>query len=476
MQGAAFQPMGDNPITTTDSYKASHWLQYPSDVSSMYSYFESRGGRYRETVFFGLQYFLLHYLTRPITKAHVEEAERFFIAHGEPFNRAGWDYLVERYGGRLPVRIRAVPEGTVVPTSNVLFDIELTAPDPRVFWVVSWLETLLVQIWYPTTVASLSFYCKQQIMDALVQSADDPLAEVDFKLHDFGARGGSSQETIRIGGAAHLVNFKGSDTVEGVRCANHYYDCPMAAVSIPAAEHSTITMWGREHEEDAYENFVRRYLVERTLPEGMPKIAACVSDSYDVYNAIENLWCGPRLLPLVAESGGKLVIRPDSGDPATVDVKCLQILDRKLGTKRNTKGYKVLPSYFGLIQGDGINDESIPEILHAVVSRGYSASNLGFGMGGGLLQHVNRDTLKFAFKCAAALRGGEWVDVSKDPATDTGKRSKKGHQALVRENGGFTTVRGPRNDDVLVPVFQDGRVLHTYSLDEIRCNAMKSFM
>jgi nicotinamide phosphoribosyltransferase len=475
MQSATFQPMGDNPITTTDSYKASHWLQYPSDVTSMYSYFESRGGRYRETVFFGLQYFLLHYLTRPITKAHVEEAERFFVAHGEPFNRAGWDYLVERYGGRFPVRIRAVPEGTVVPTSNVLFDIELTAPDPRVFWVVSWLETLLVQVWYPTTVASLSFYCKRQIMDALVQTADDPLAEVNFKLHDFGARGGSSQETIRIGGAAHLVNFQGSDTVEGVRCANHYYDCPMAAFSIPAAEHSTITMWGREREEDAYANFVQNYLVDRKVQEGTPKIAACVSDSYDVYNAIENLWCGPRLLPLVAQSGGKLVIRPDSGDPATVDVKCLQILDRKVGTRRNTKGYKVLPAYFGLIQGDGINDESIAEILHAVVVRGYSASNLGFGMGGGLLQQVNRDTLKFAFKCAAALRGSEWVDVSKDPATDAGKRSKKGHQALVHENGAFTTVRGPRKDDTLVLVFEDGRVVRTYSLDEVRKNAMRSF-
>jgi nicotinamide phosphoribosyltransferase len=460
----------------TDSYKASHWLQYPPDVASMYSYFESRGGRYRETVFFGLQYFLLHYLTRPITRAHVAEADRFFAAHGEPFNREGWEYLVDRYGGRLPVRIRAVPEGTVVPTGNVIFDIELTSPDPRIFWVVSWLETLLVQVWYPTTVASLSFYCKRQIMDALVQSADDPLAEVDFKLHDFGARGGSSQETIRLGGAAHLVNFKGSDTVEGVRCANHYYDCEMAAFSIPAAEHSTITMWGREREEDAYANFVQRYLIDRVVPEGAPKVAACVSDSYDVFNAIENLWCGPRLLPMVAHSGGKLVIRPDSGDPPTVVLKCLQILDRKAGTRRNTKGYKVLPSYFGLIQGDGVNDESIPEILHAVISRGYSASNIGFGMGGGLLQQVNRDTLKFAFKCAAALRGGEWVDVSKEPATDMGKRSKQGRLALVRENGDYNTVRRPRNDDLLAPVYEDGRVLRRSTLDEVRQSAMRSFV
>jgi nicotinamide phosphoribosyltransferase len=476
MHGAAFGPMDDNPITMTDSYKASHWVQYPPDTSSMYSYFESRGGRYRETVFFGLQYYLLRYLTQPVTKEHVAQAELFFAAHGEPFNREGWDHLVDRYGGHPPVRIRAVPEGTVVPVSNALFDIELTAPDPRIFWIVSWLETLLVQVWYPTTVASLSFYCKRQIMDALVQSSDDPLAEVDFKLHDFGARGASSQETVRIGGAAHLVNFKGSDTVEGVRCANHYYDCTMAGFSIPAAEHSTITMWGRDREEDAYASFVQHYLIDRRPPQGTPKIAACVSDSYDVFNAVENLWCGPRLLPMVQSSGGKLVIRPDSGDPAPVLLRCLKILDRKAGMRRNTKGYKTLPPYFGLLQGDGVNEESIPEILHAVVSRGYSASNLTFGMGGGLLQQVHRDTLRFAFKCSAALKAGEWVDVLKDPVTDATKRSKAGHLALVRENGNLMTTRGPRNDDELVPVFENGRVLRTYTLEDVRQRAMKGLL
>lgn len=471
-----FQRLEDNPITATDSYKASHWLQYPSGVSSMYSYFESRGGRYSSTVFAGLQYYLLHFLTQPITKAHVDEAALFFQEHGEPFNREGWDYLVATYNGRFPVRIRAVPEGTVVPTGNVLFDIELTVPDPKVFWVVSWLETMLVQVWYPTTVASLSFHCKRIILDALEKSSDDPLAEIGFKLHDFGARGGSSQETIRVGGLAHLVNFLGSDTVEGIRAANHYYFHKMAAFSIPAAEHSTITMWGREHEEDAYANMVQRYLVDRQLPPGVPKLAACVSDSFDIYNAVENLWCGPRLLAMVRDSGGKLIIRPDSGIPAIVDLRCLQILDRKVGTKKNTKGFKILPSFFGLIQGDGITDETIPEILHEVVSHGFSASNIGFGMGGGLLQQVNRDTQKFAFKCAAALINGEWVDVSKDPVTDTGKRSKKGHQALVRENGHLTTVRGPRKDDQLVPVYENGRVLKVYTLEEVRANSMRAFV
>jgi nicotinamide phosphoribosyltransferase len=469
-------PITDNLILDTDSYKASHWLQYPPDVTSMYSYFESRGGRYRDTVFFGLQYYLVEYLSRPITRADVDEAATFFTAHGEPFNREGWEHLVDRYGGRLPVRIRAVPEGTVVPSGNVLFDIELTTPDPKVFWIVSWLETLLVRVWYPATVASRSHYCKRVILESLVETSDDPLGEIAFKLHDFGSRGVSSQESARIGGAAHLVSFLGSDTVEGVRAANHYYGTAtgMAGFSIPAAEHSTITMWGRENEVAAYRNFVQRYLVERQVPAGTPKIAACVSDSFDLFKVIENVWCG-ELSDTIKGSGGKLVARPDSGDPAAVNLKCLQIMERKLGMRMNMKGFKVLPPHLGLIQGDGMNDESIGEVLHTLRARRYSASNIGFGMGGGLLQQVDRDTQRFAFKCSAALRGDQWVDVSKSPATDMAKRSKRGHLALVQEGGAYSTARGPRKDDLLVPVYEDGRVLRTYTLDEVRATADKGF-
>jgi nicotinamide phosphoribosyltransferase len=466
----------DNLILDTDSYKASHWLQYPPDVTSMYSYFESRGGRYRDTVFFGLQYYLLEYLSRPVTRADVDEAAIFFAAHGEPFNREGWEHIVDRYGGRLPVRIRAVPEGTVIPSGNVLFDIELTTPDPKVFWIVSWLETMLVRVWYPTTVASRSHYCKRVILESLIETSDDPLGEIAFKLHDFGSRGVSSRESARIGGAAHLVSFLGSDTVEGVRAANHYYGTAagMAGYSIPAAEHSTITMWGRENEVAAYRNFVQRYLVDREVPAGTPKIAACVSDSFDLFHVIENVWCG-ELSDTIKGSGGKLVARPDSGDPAAVNLRCLQIMERKLGMRTNTKGFKVLPPHLGLIQGDGMNDESIGEVLHTLRARRYSGSNIGFGMGGGLLQQLDRDTQRFAFKCSAALRGDQWVDVSKNPATDMAKRSKRGHLALVQEGGAYSTTRGPRKDDLLVPVYEDGRVLRTYTLDEVRTTADKGF-
>ena len=210
----------ENFLIDTDSYKASHYLQYPKNTTSMFSYIESRGGEYNSTVFFGLQYYLKKYLTHRVTVEEVEEAKEFFAGHGEPFNYEGWMYIAKDLKGKLPVRIRAVPEGSVVPTHNILVSVEST--DPKVFWIVSWIETMLLRVWYPITVATRSRFIKKIILEALRVSADDPEGEINFKLHDFSARGISSQETGMIGGAAHLVNFMGSDTIVGVRCANEY--------------------------------------------------------------------------------------------------------------------------------------------------------------------------------------------------------------------------------------------------------------
>jgi nicotinamide phosphoribosyltransferase len=433
----------------------------------MYSYFESRGGRYGTTVFFGLQYLLREYLSGVVvTMEDVAEAERFFAAHGEPFNTPAWAHLVERHGGRLPIRIRAVAEGCVVPTHNILMSAEST--DPELFWIVSWLETILVRLWYPITVATQSFYIKKDILDALTTSADDPLTELPFKLHDFGSRGVSSRESAGIGGMSHLVNFQGSDTVEGVRFANHYYDHAMAGFSIPAAEHSTITMWGRARELEAYRNMVAQFAKPG-------KTVACVSDSFDIYNVVESFW-GDDLRDDVRDSGGTLVIRPDSGSPVEVILKCLEILERKVGMSKNTKGFKVLPKYYRIIQGDGVDPESIRSILFALHAHGYSATNLGFGMGGANLQKLNRDTQKFAFKCSEATVGGESVKVFKDPATDNGKRSKAGRLSLVQDGGRLRTVEGGRKDDVLVPVFEDGKILVQHTFEEVRANTMRGLL
>lgn len=458
-----------NIILDTDSYKASHWKQYPEGTESMFSYIESRGGKFDKTVFFGLQYYLKQYLTRGITEQDVEEADEFYKGHGVPFNRVGWDYIarLHKHGGGLPVRIRAVPEGTVVPTRNALVTIEST--DPNVFWIASWLETMLLRVWYPTNVATLSWHAKQVIRRYLDQTADDPNAEIGFKLHDFGSRGVSSQESAAIGGAAHLVNFMGSDTVAGVITANRYYNERMAAFSIPAAEHSTITSWGRENEVHAYRNMLDKYAKPGAL-------VAVVSDSYDIYNAVENLW-GGELRQQVIDSGATLVVRPDSGDPPTVVKRCLELLDSRFGHTVNSKGYRVLNNV-RVIQGDGINLDSIESILWVARDAGYSASNVAFGMGGALLQQHNRDTQKFAMKCSSVTVNGEERVVYKDPVDDPGKQSKLGRLDLVREPGGrLNTVRmvgvNEEPNTAMRTVYEDGKILVDDTFAEVRERANK---
>lgn len=421
----------DNLILNTDSYKASHWLQYPPQTEATFFYVESRGGVYERTVFFGLQAILKEYLSAPITHAQVDEARDFFAAHGEPFNTPGWRHIVDTHGGRLPLRIRAVPEGSVVPTHQALVTLEST--DPACFWLPSYLETLLLRLWYPVTVATQSWHLKQLIRHYLDLSCDDPAGQIGFKLHDFGARGVSSTESAGLGAAAHLVNFFGTDTVSGVLTARAYYGEPMAGYSIPAAEHSTITSWGREREVDAYRNMLRQF----GKPGGL---VAVVSDSYDIYTAIREHW-GRTLRDEVVASGATLVVRPDSGEPVDVVHQCLVLLDEAFGHTLNSKGYKVL-RHVRVIQGDGINPNSIRAILERITKAGYGAENLSFGMGGALLQGINRDTQKFALKCSAARVDGAWVDVFKAPITDPGKLSKRGRLALLRhrEFGSYRTV------------------------------------
>lgn len=453
--------MFDNFLLNADSYKASHHLQYPPGTEYVYSYIESRGGKFDRTVFFGLQMYLKEYLSKPITQVMIDEAAEFWAAHGEPFNRDGWEYILKTHNGRLPVVIKAVPEGTVVPTHNVLCTIVNT--DPKCFWLTTFIETSLLRaIWYPTTVSSLSWHCKQIIRSALEKSAEDVDGQIGFKLHDFGARGVSSNESAAIGGVAHLVNFMGTDTVVGVLAARKYYGANMAGFSIPAAEHSTITSWGRENESRAYANMLKQF----ARPGAM---VAVVSDSYDIMNAASNIW-GGELYQAVIDSGATVVIRPDSGDPHTVPVEVIEKLGDKFGYTVNSKGYKVLPSCIRVIQGDGITIDSLPVILDNLLAKKWSADNIAFGMGGGLLQMVNRDTQKFAMKCSAMYINGAWRDVYKDPITDTGKRSKKGRLALIHEHGKYETVPldGYGYADIMQTVYRNGDLFKETTFEQVR--------
>jgi nicotinamide phosphoribosyltransferase len=295
---------------------------------------------------------------------------------------------------------------------------------------------MLVRAWYPTTVCTISYQIKK-LIDKYAKITGCEVTP--FHLHDFGYRGVSSEESAGIGGCAHLVNFYGTDTLAGIANAMEYYNSNVCGYSVCAAEHSTITSWGKSREIDAYDNMLK------VAPNDF--IVAVVSDSYDIYNAVENIWCGELKDKIIARKG-RLVIRPDSGYPPEVSLKLLQILDKKLGSTVNKKGYKTINHNVGIIYGDGINYDMIENILKTVTDDGFSTDNIIFGMGGALLQQLDRDTQKFAFKASNVTINNEEFPVFKNPITDSNKVSKSGRLKLKFHLGDdgyiFETVKAEK--------------------------------
>lgn len=460
----------NNLLLNTDFYKQSHYAQYPVGTTKVFSYIEARGGKYDATVFFGLQAYLKQYLTTSITKEMVDQAEQITNVHVGPgvFNREGWDYIVTELDGKLPLSIKAVAEGSVVPVSNVLLTIENT--DPNCFWLTSFVETSLLRgVWYPTTVATNSWSIKQVIKKYMGETSDTP-DNIAFALNDFGSRGVSSGESSGLGGMAHLVSFEGTDNIEGTAYADMFYDSGPVGFSIPAMEHSTVTIFGKENEAEAFKQMIQRF-------GGKDKTIACVSDSYNIFNAVENIW-GDELKEDVITMGGTVVVRPDSGDPKTVVLEIMKLLDKKFDTTTNSKGYKVLPSYIRVIQGDGVNQNSIDDILNGMKEIGFSAENIVFGSGGALLQQLDRDTSKFALKCSMAVVNEETVEVFKNPITDSVKKSKKGELTLIKDPAGnFKTVKIDDvgdHENMLVEIYRNGEIINEVTFVEVRAKSQNS--
>lgn len=431
--------MKKNLLLNTDSYKTSHFNQYPPGATKITSYIEARPGEgLQNVVFFGLQAALIEYFENPLTKWDVDEAEAIIKASGLPFNREGFDHVIDKFGGYIPVEIDAIPEGSVVPRGTPLATIS-NIGGAKTIWATSYFETLLLRgVWYPTTVASLSYSIRRIVAEYWMRSVDqDRLEGLNFALHDFGARGATSGESAAIGGLAHLLNFSGTDTLEANLAAQQYYDADGQVVgcSIPAAEHSTVTSWGPDREVEAYKTILNAY------PTGLVSV---VSDSYDLFNAINNIW-GDTLRNDVATREGRVVIRPDSGDPLTITLKTVEALGEKFGFTVNSKGFKVLPDHIRLIQGDGVTAVTIGAILNNFLVHGWSAENIAFGMGGGLLQQVNRDTLRFAMKACEINIDGQRLPVSKKPATDPTKGSKAWRQYVYSHAG--QVFSSPVEDD-----------------------------
>lgn len=453
----------DNPILDTDSYKYSHPAQYPAGARRVSSYVEARKsfGAIDEVVFVGLQAELVKLAGRLVTVEDVDIAEPFLKAHGLGLFAEGWRIIATELGGKLPVLIEALPEGTVVKPG--IPQLRVSNTDDRFPWLPAFLETRLLRaVWYPATVASVSRAIMKDIRERMMVT-DGNTDGSRFKLHDFGARGVSSRESAAIGGFAHLVNSMGTDTVSALVLARTVYGADMAAFSIPASEHSTMTALGREGEADQMERLLDAY------PTGL---VACVSDSYDLFHAIREIW-GERLREKVLARDGVLVVRPDSGDPLKIVPRVIEALMERFGFDYTPTGYKLLNPKVRVIQGDGVNHESVPAILDAMMARGLAVGNIAFGMGGALLQAPNRDDFGYAMKASAILIGDEWHDVYKDPITAEGsKTSKRGVQGAYRTDSGKWVASRAENirpgHEALRPVFRDGELLAVDTLDDVR--------
>jgi len=469
-------------ILDTDSYKFSHPQQTHDSIESMYSYAEARAkGEF--TIFMGLQP-ILKTLQQKITPEDVLEAKEYNEFHGTPFEYDDWMYIATELEGKLPIRIRAIPEGTKVPTQNVLFTLEST--DPRIPTLGGHLETALMRCWYSSNIATESYKIKQILLGYAEETQDNP--NVDYSLHNFGSRGSSSAESAMLGGMAHLTQFKGTDNFTSIKGVAELYGMKdrkgEIGHSIRASEHSQVTSYAGTFEDkfigemEFVENFI--------LKSKGALLIACVADSYDYLRFVDAVtsYNDFKIRELIENPEyPTFVIRPDSGIPAEIIPQTLDIMEKnEVKFTTNDKGFKVWDSY-SIIWGDGICEDEIKIMLDILKERGYSSECLSFGMGGALMAgndttSNNRDTQAWAIKCSSAtLKDGTEIDVYKDPITAPNKKSKKGKVSTYRRKDGtyFVDLQGKKftdAEDALVTVFENGEILKEYNFEEVRNNSM----
>lgn len=481
-----------NPLLNTDSYKLSHFKMYPEGlehVESNYTNRKSRVDGINHVVNFGLQAWL---------KTLQEDYERFFAADKatvvqeykdaiSTFVSPGFtlDHIEALHDlGYLPLQFSQVPEGTLVPIGVPPILIKATHKDFA--WLVNYVESdLSAGIWHPSTVATLAWNLRRVFEKAADETGADKAA-VDWQLHDFSYRGQVNREAAMSSGAAHLTSFFGSDAVPAVQWVNHYYpgDNGLIAASVPATEHSVMCAYGRANEIDAFEHQLD------TFPEG---ILSVVSDTYSLRQVIEDFL--PKLREKIMGRDGKLVIRPDSGDPA--DIICgterefgkgedfyekgaIEALWEFAGGTVNEAGYKVLDSHIGLIYGDGMFEGRIKDINARLKAKGFASINWVAGIGSYSYQMITRDTFGSAVKATFVIVNGEERNIQKDPETDDGtKKSATGRLAVHQwANGKMFLVQDASDTDIehslIQPVWENGKFLKTYSFAEVRANVKRT--
>jgi nicotinamide phosphoribosyltransferase len=475
-----------DPTITTDSYKfGGHWKMEKAGTQITFSYDEARNGaKFPYTQWVGLQLILKR--IRRVTMEDVEKCailSKFHLGNASHFNYEGWKYIVEEHDGYLPLRIRAVDEGTKVPVGNVMMTIENT--DEKCAWLTNYVESFLMQNWYPSNVATQSRIIKE-IIDRNYERSSDASPEErafnsKFLLHDFGLRAATCPEAGAIGGFAHATNGFGSDSVPAFALAVIYYsaDPEWLLLSVAATEHSVACPYGLTQEGEM--EYIMTMLEQ--FPDG---ILSLVGDSADIVRFTKNICAIKEIIIKRWEDGeqpvNRLVIRPDSprwkGDTPVAQVKwIMDELWLTFGGKINSKGRRVLHPAVGVIYGDGLSLDEI-ETIYDEMADEYDIYNIVVGQGGGLMQKHNRDTQRKAIKCSAQKRDDVWVDVFKKPLDET-KSSKRGRMTLIfDEVNGYQTILikdlGDR-EDLLKDRYVNGILYNETTLAEIRILADKPF-
>ncbi|QVD58167.1 putative nicotinamide phosphoribosyl transferase [Staphylococcus phage BT3] len=481
-----------NPTLMCDFYKLSHREQYPEGTEIVYSTLVPRSNKYYEhsdnIVVFGIQslvkkYFIdmfnKEFFNRPKEEVinEYKRTVKFTLGHENPDAK----HLEQLHDlGYLPIDVRALKEGTVVHPNTPVMTIENTHSD--FFWLTNYLETIIsTQTWQAMTSATLA-YDMRKMLDKYALETVGSIEAVDFQGHDFSMRGMSSLETAQLSSAGHAISFKGSDTVPVVDFLESYYNADvekeMVVASIPATEHSVMCANGDYETMDEYETYKR--MLTEIYPTGVFSI---VSDTWDFWgNMTKTL---PRLKDIIMERDGKVVIRPDSGDPVKIicgdpdaDTEyerkgAVEVLWDTFGGTETEKGYKVLDEHVGLIYGDSINYERAQQICEGLKEKGFASINVVLGVGSFSYQFNTRDTHGFAIKATYAKIKNEEKLIYKNPKTDSGKRSHKGRVAMYKDGSWEDNLNlhqwlNKQNVTQLERVFEDGKLYRDQSLSEIR--------
>lgn len=472
-----------NPLLATDVYKMGHMQQYAPGVNKVYSYLMARSSKtFNKAQFIGLQYPLMEYLCTRLTpemgEEFIENRNAILGGNSEEINSKIRDLCNLGY---FPLEIKAVEEGSILPVRNALMTI--TNTDPKFYWTVGFVESLLLKVWYPITVGTTSFHYREVVEKFFKATVDnDQMGLKGFMVHDFGYRGDTSEEGAALSGMCHLANFLGSDTVPARKFAQKYYGATEPIMlSVPASEHSVMCSFSRENELAGFENMLDKY------PTG---IVSIVSDTFNLWDVLTKF--AEQLKPRILARQGKVVFRPDSGNPENIicgdpaapqgsppSKGAIRLLEEKFGASVNSKGYKVLHPSVGLIYGDGMYLERYQRTLNRMKDMGYAASNLVIGVGG-ILRNHSRDTLGFAQKATYVEVNGESREIEKDPITDPGKRSHKGLIRLTwdAEHGYVTEDQVTPNEEqmgLLQTVFLNGKLTRQCTLQDIRARVNSYF-